>query len=384
MPEMTTEKYLMTTATSRRPVIYVGNFSPPITGQKFVNQKLADLLVQNGTPLKFLTSLPKRRKEDSFYKSAQVCRIICLPGQLLLARFMGSRHFVYSLLGGRSRIIDMINVSAARLLGYHLTLYHHSSQFAKARSKVMSIILAVAGRRTRHIMASPKMAEDIINTYGIDLDIAIIDNSAFVSQPAPSGPRERSSFRLGLLSNLSKSKGLDASIETFEALITTGCDCDLVLAGPATDRESKDRIATAKKNFPHRIHVLGSVSGEQKEQFFRDIDVFLFPSTHKHETQSLVVPEAQSYGCPVIVYDHGYVAENIPDKLAQCIIPADKAFADEAANLIRDWIDNPDLFSIAQNETDAHFRMRHQTASKAILSFAQALKKSPARQASEY
>lgn len=360
-----------------KPVVYVGNFRPPITGQKFVNQKLADLLIQHGTTLEVLASLPTRRKDDRFYKIAQICRIIALPARMLIARSCGSTHFVYSLLGGRSRIIDMINVCAARLLGYDINLYHHSSEFSQNRSRIMSVVLAISGRNATHIMASPKMGEDMVDTYGLDANFMFIDNSAYVDQPLTASRQERSPFRLGLLSNLTRSKGLDASIDTLEALLDMGYNCELILAGPAFSEEAKDCVDAAEQKFPKRVQVLGPVSGELKEKFFRDIDVFVFPSTHKHETQSLVVPEAQSFGCPVIVYDHGYVAENIPGNLAECIIPADRTFADQAALLVRSWIDNPRLFSTAQDISRDHFKTRHRKASAAVSNLANSLKESP-------
>lgn len=363
---MDTKKIKLKATGSNRPVVYVGNFNPPITGQKFVNQKLADLLERHGISLKYFTSLPVRGKDQHYYKIAQVCRIISLPVQLLVARARGSRHFLYSLLGGRSRVIDMTNVSVARLLGYQVMLYHHSSQFAKSKSRMMKAILTVSGRETTQIMASPKMGRDMIETYGIDVPIIFVDNSAYVDEPLPAPPGDRLRFRLGLLSNLNKSKGLDASIDTLEVLVDMGCDCELILAGPAVDKEAIERLEMAKQKFQGRIQTLGPVSGAQKEKFFRDIDVFLFPSTHKHETQSLVVSEAQAYGCPVIVYDHGYVAENIPGALPQCIIPANRSFKDEAAQVVGDWISNKDLLSAARNITLDHFEQRHQQASKSI------------------
>lgn len=358
-----------------RPVVYVGNFLPPATGQRFLNQELAGLLVQHGTHLHILTSLPLRPKTDRLYTLAQLFRIACLPVQLLFARAKGSTQFVYSLLGGRSRIVDLVNVCVARLLGYRVTLYHHSSQFSKTGSKVMSLIMALSRKRTLQIMASPKMAADFTRTYGIDAPITIIDNSAYVHRQAAFPRKGRSAIRLGLLSNLTRSKGLDAAIETLETLLSMNCDCELTLAGPSIEPEARDLIEQATRKFADHIKVLGPVSGDQKDQFLRDIDVFLFPSTHKHETQSLVVPEAQSYGCPAIVFDHAYVAENIPEALEYCVIPTNKAFKDAASCIIEDWINNPDHFAVARDITIEHFRSRQEHASKAIRDLARFLER---------
>lgn len=357
-----------------RPVVYVGNFLPPVTGQKFLNQRLADLLVQHGTPLQILTSLPLRPKSDPLYTLAQLIRVATLPVQLLLARAKGSTQFVYSLLGGKSRLIDLVNVSAARLLGYKITLYHHSSQFARTRSRVMSIIMALSRKNTSQIMASPKMAADFTRTYGLDEPIKIIDNSAYVDQQSAFLRRDRPQIRLGLLSNLTRSKGLDAAIDTLETLLHKGCDCQLFLAGPVNEPEAKELIEQAHRKFQDRIEVLGPVSGLQKDQFFRSIDIFLFPSTHQHETQSLVVSEAQSYGCPAIVIDHAYVAENIPEALKHCALQTHVSFKDGAARIIQNWINNPIEFSATRDATFNYFEQRHHKASNEIQALAEALK----------
>jgi glycosyltransferase involved in cell wall biosynthesis len=58
------------------------------------------------------------------------------------------------------------------------------------------------------------------------------------------------------------------------------------------------------------VEYRGALSPAEKEIFFRDIDVFLFPSRYKNELAPAVVWESLLRGVPVITYGVGCLSED--------------------------------------------------------------------------
>jgi len=121
-------------------------------------------------------------------------------------------------------------------------------------------------------------------------------------------PRDRS-ISIGLLSNLTADKGAIALVSIFGGLVAEMGNLTLRLAGPVTDKEVEKCIAQAETEFQGKFEYLGSVSGNSKIEFYRSIDLFVFPSTYKNEAQPLVLIEAMSFGIPIVAYDIGFVRE---------------------------------------------------------------------------
>jgi glycosyltransferase involved in cell wall biosynthesis len=57
------------------------------------------------------------------------------------------------------------------------------------------------------------------------------------------------------------------------------------------------------------VEYVGPVYGGQKERFYRQLDVFLFPTNYANEAEPLVIYEAMRQGVHVIACDRGAIAE---------------------------------------------------------------------------
>ncbi len=62
-----------------------------------------------------------------------------------------------------------------------------------------------------------------------------------------------------------------------------------------------------------KLFYYGPVYGEKKTEFFSNLDVFLFPTKHKLETEGLVTLEALSSGIPVIATNLGCLTDNLKE-----------------------------------------------------------------------
>ena len=68
-----------------------------------------------------------------------------------------------------------------------------------------------------------------------------------------------------------------------------------------------------KRNLNDRIAYVGRKVGEEKEAFFRQSDVFVFPTYYYNECFPLVILEAMEYKLPVISTNEGGIPDIVKD-----------------------------------------------------------------------
>ncbi|MGE4339246.1 MAG: glycosyltransferase family 4 protein [Pigmentiphaga sp.] len=198
---------------------------------------------------------------------------------------------------------------------------------------MMAAILAVSGRRATQIACSARMLHDLKDMYPGEFEVIAVPNTVWV--PVVSAkfvPCDNDLIRLGFLSNLNPQKGVFRAIETLRCLQKNGEQAILYIAGAAPSSGLVPDFEELAREFGNAIAYLGKIEGEEKERFFLSIDYFLFPSLYVHETQSLVVPEALSYGINVVACNHRYVPELIGD--CGHVIDDAEAFSEMAARWI--------------------------------------------------
>ncbi len=103
-------------------------------------------------------------------------------------------------------------------------------------------------------------------------------------------------------------KGTVHLVEAMRQLWARGSEAQLVLAG-ATMSHFLNRVARIPPAERHRLHVLGSVSDEDKRGLFAAGDVFAMPS--RTDSFGIVYLEAWLYAKPVIGAQAGGVPEVI-------------------------------------------------------------------------
>ena len=278
---------------------------------------------------------PGLRTRGVAYHATRLRRSLAGFVRILIAPLNGRRRYVMSVDGGGGLAYNILLVLAVRLSGQAVLLYHHSTNYVLADSALMRLLLAMVGRRTRHVFCSAQMAALFRERYGSTGPIMIVSNAAWVD-PQPSGTGSADGVCLGFLSSLTLEKGLGRALDTLRASRLVGLDARLLLAGALTNVPAQILVQQAKAEFGTALEVRGVLQGKAREEFYAALDVFLFPSLYAHETQSLVVPEALAAGTPVIAYDHRYVGEMVGQGTSQggMLIPVADDFVARATDFI--------------------------------------------------
>lgn len=132
--------------------------------------------------------------------------------------------------------------------------------------------------------------------------------------------------------NISEAKGIG---DLVQALCLLQVPIELRLCGPAS-KDYIEQIVSAIEGTPHRIEHMGPVGQKELISFYRQCDLFVFPSHSEGMPKALL--EAMSCGCPVVCSDiepHKEVIENAQNGL-MVPVRSPQALADAIEQLIDD------------------------------------------------
>jgi glycosyltransferase involved in cell wall biosynthesis len=201
-------------------------------------------------------------------------------------------------------------------------------------------MLKIIGDKAQHIFLGDEMMEAASNNYKI-FSYHIINNTLMVDRIAKMNFASNLK-KIGFLGNITEEKGVLLFLDTIKKVNACNINVSWVLAGPIKDSKLKDKIIKSCSDARLSLSWLGPVYGKEKEAFFREIDLLLFPSLYKNEAQPLTIYEAMAQGIPVLATPKGSIPSQIDSK--HCIISEDH-FAKQASRMIKDWHNDTSAFN---------------------------------------
>jgi glycosyltransferase involved in cell wall biosynthesis len=208
-------------------------------------------------------------------------------------------------------IYNIVIIGLARMFKYNIILHHHTSKHTLSRQRSFALLQRIAGPSCLNVVLSQQMAVDMRLMYPNVKKVLVSENACHIADnDVTIQPNTLlHSLRVGFLSNLCAEKGLDVVMDAAIRCRDLGLEITFVFAGPTVGQEAEEILWKGRNRLGDYIEILGPISGEAKSDFFKSINVFLFPTRYRFEAQPLVILEAMSYGLPVIVTDCGYIAE---------------------------------------------------------------------------
>lgn len=320
--------------TTANTVIVIGPFPPPMHGMANATASMAEQL-QSRCNLHIADISPGALARGIFYhlmKAARVCR-----AAFSLLRYAGAKGATLYIPAdaGLGMYYTTLFIILARLFRYRVFVHHHSFAYVDKRVPRMAMLARCAGREAVHIFLCPRMESRYRGYYPSARRHLTLSNAWHIAPAATPPTRPDNFFVLGHLSNLGPEKGLYEVLDTFRALLARNKQAQLVLAGPPTTPETRKRIESAKKEFGDALDYRGPVFGADKDKFYRDIDVFLFPTRYPNEAQPYVVFEAMSQGVPSICYARGCLDGDLSEG-GGLAVPVEANFVDVALSYLVD------------------------------------------------
>ncbi len=323
-------------------IILIGPFPPPVYGMSKNLQNYYNLASErNVNTHKIDISSPQlnRGLKTVVIKSLKILIGFAKLIYLLLVNIKKTVYIPPD--GEKGMFASFIFVAISRMLGARVILHHRSYNYITRSYLCMQLICNVGGQSLEHIFLASKMEHDYFEIYPRSKNTYVVSNVSMLPDITCKTNKRSSNLRIGHLSNLGFSKGLDRTVKTFEMLHNIGVNPELHLAGPPENKEVKNYISKLLLQSPLRKYIIyhDSVYGERKTAFYESIDFFIFPTLYKHEAQPNVVFEAAQKGVPTIATDVGCLSSDIKDNINGFIVRDPNHFAEHAALIIKGLMD---------------------------------------------
>ncbi|MGA9071044.1 MAG: glycosyltransferase family 4 protein, partial [Terracidiphilus sp.] len=145
--------------------------------------------------------------------------------------------------------------------------------------------------------------------------------------------------RILLVALLREDKGVLVAISAVQQLLTAGMDVELTCMGEWDSLEVQARAESLIESaYKSKFKFPGALTGDEKWEYFRKSDIFLFPSYFHSETFGIVLLEAMSFSLPMVATRWRGIPEVVEEgSCALLCQPQDVAGCRDAlAQLVRD------------------------------------------------
>ncbi len=300
----------------RSEIVFLADMPPPIHGMSNVNCSFYKLLDSKGkskrcylintAPSKISKLFPSR-VWTLLKMSFMVFRFFHLLFYLSLNRNVEKAYRPIN--GGKGQVYDLFFLLLFKLFRVRVLIHHHSFQYLNNYNTLSKLLFRLSNGCAEHVVLGAAMKEKLVKVYGIQDHVHIISNAfMFGTSQQEDCKLTSKSLVIGHLANLCKEKGVNEFLETFVALKQKLPNLEANLAGPINDKGIYQKVLKMQTEFPN-FHYLGPLYGQDKNKFFKHLDIFIFPSKYINEAEPLVLYEAASFGVYCIGSDAGCMAD---------------------------------------------------------------------------
>jgi glycosyltransferase involved in cell wall biosynthesis len=311
------------------PVAFVAPLPPPVHGFSNICAAMLDIL-RTKTSVDVFDRAPRTLNRWR----AKIRQLVMPLAYLVWSVRNPTGNLYLALSGGMGQFIDWPYVLMGRMLGRRIFVHHHSFAYITSPS-ILNRLLFASLRRQVHVVLSVGMGQELVRIYGLEsAQVRVISNAAFfaaLTQPIERPCNTDARISLGYLSNISVEKGIAEFFAVLAELDRAGVAYKAQVAGPiAPDAQTIfSELFAAARNTTY----CGAIYDDKKDDFYKSVDVLLFPTDYANEAEPLVIHEAIRSGAHVIACERGA----IPDVLANgagLVVPK-SVFKASAVSLIR-------------------------------------------------
>jgi glycosyltransferase involved in cell wall biosynthesis len=228
---------------------------------------------------------------------------------------------------------SLIFVMITRLFAIPLFLHHRSFAYINKSTLGMSLINKCESKDTTHIFLCEKMETGFERNYGIKNSTLIVSNAQHVT-PADKVNSGNEELVIGYLSNLSFEKGLKQVFQVCNLLEQSKIKFRLDLGGPTENAEVKEFLNLKLIEFKDKVNYYGPIKHNNIEQFYANLDLFLFPTEYRNEAQPNVLFEANAAGVPVLSINTGCISTDVNCENG-FVFDSQSSFAEESLEVIK-------------------------------------------------
>jgi glycosyltransferase involved in cell wall biosynthesis len=316
---------------------------------------MRDALGRRGVETAVIDLSPPGLSKGRVRRLGRVARGI---GQFFIRTVLDPPAAVYlSVAGGWGQVYDILFVGLARLRGLAPVLHHHSYAYLTSRRLHAAVLIKIAGKGAMHVVGCQDMGQRLQDRYDRQATTLVLSNAQLVEGSLAYPPRTRGAVRtIGYFSNITEEKGILEFLALARALARSGHHVRALVAGPFLEPRIRASVLDSIEALDDVTYV-GPKYGDDKTEFFDQIDVLVFPTKYRNEAEPVTVLEAMAHGVPVIAWGRGCIPGMIPLD-GGMVIDSAVEFVGPASSYLDTWITTPDRFALLAEGAIRGFRLR--------------------------
>lgn len=234
---------------------------------------------------------------------------------------------------------DFTIIMFLKIMKQHIIVHYHNKGVSTRQNIPFdNILYKLFFKRLKVILLADTLYQDI-EKYVEQKDVYICPNGIQVKENIHSNSNKSSKTNIMFLSNMMKAKGVWDLVEACEILKRKHKKFHCHFVGKWSDITQKEFTKkTAEYALQDYITDYGAKYNTEKELFFSQTDIFLFP-TH-NEAFGLVLLEAMEYSIPCIATNEGGIPSIIEENKTGFIIK--KHSPEEIADKIEYLMEHPE------------------------------------------
>ncbi len=229
------------------------------------------------------------------------------------------------------RIAAKFNVP---LVFTHHTLYEQNTHYVLGDSEAMKtfvIQLSVGySNLADQVFAPSQSVKDLLSERGVLSPIDVVPTGIDLERFSKADPKKirahlaipPPAFVIGHLGRLAPEKNLEFMAKAVKYFLNKKRNAHFLVVGKGPSEEALVKLFQ-EAGLTERLHLTGSLSGQELVDAYHAMDVFAFAS--QSETQGLVLTEAMASGVPVVAVDAPGAREVVQDKINGRLLPREDA-----------------------------------------------------------
>ncbi|WP_247466640.1 glycosyltransferase [Bradyrhizobium sp. 62] len=265
--------------------------------------------------------------------------------------------------GGLGLLYTVLLTTFARISGQVIFIHHHSFSAIDRPQRLMTALVSVAGSSATHVFLCDLMQRRFQENYHGAWRALISSNAVHLPELSRMSARDGGAVRLGLLSNLTREKGLYVFLDVLRGCLARGIPVYGLLAGPTENTTDAAAIEAARVELGEHLNYVGPVYEADKDRFLSELDVFVFPTSYRNEAQPNAIFEAMAAGAAVVVFARGCIGVDVSGDCGLLIDPSDEFVSAACAQIAR-WNDDPAALVATKNASRKRFAERKECAAE--------------------
>ena len=329
-------------------ILFIVPLPPPVHGSAMVSQQIMESDLINSSFRCDYVNLSTSRRMDEIGKRSTV-KLWRMLSSFLKTFWLLSIHrygFCYLAITchGAGFMKDAPFVLLCKLFRRKIVIHQHNKGMSADVSRwPYKWLLPMVYKKAKVILLSWHLYPDIDKIVPKE-NVMICPNGIKVEDSMHEARKTENRVpHLLFLSNLIESKGVFVLLDALKILADKGLSfyCDFVGGETKEIDNEKFTLEVNRRNLGRQVIYHGRKYGAEKERYFTDADIFVFPTYYGNECFPLVLLEAMQHGMSCITTNEGGIPDVVQDGVNGII--CERNNAESLAVAIEKLLLNPEL-----------------------------------------